>query len=308
MPKISYILVSRNDAYCGDSVARLQTALNHTGEILSKNNVLQDSEVILTDWGSPPENGPLRNALTLTDPIKKILKIVEVPQDIALKYQKDSPFSEVHAINVGFRRSSGEFFGRIDQDTLIGERYINWFHEDFHKKSLGFPWPLVAFSGRRNLNKDQSEDYHKYVFDGSSYKDVKISHPNNFYSRVSPQSKDMFLFYGGAVGILIVSRALYEAAKGFNEDFIYMNNMDAEFLNRLRTSTPFYNLGLRCDGDFYHLHHSQADSGAQDSPSSHSAGEGARKTNPVLIRREIIKNNNPDDWGLDSEELGVFSL
>jgi hypothetical protein len=118
----------------------------------------------------------------------------------------------------------------------------------------------------------------------------------------------MFLFYGGAVGILLVSRDLYKAAKGFNEDFIYRNNIDTEFLNRLRTSTPFYNLGLRCDGDFYHLYHRRADREAQDSSPSPSISKGERKTNPVLIRREIIKNNNPDDWGLNSEELGVFSL
>ena len=145
MIKLSYILVSRNDNYCGDSVGRLQTTLNHTGEILEKNKQLESSEVILVDWASPEQNGPLKKVLELNSSIKKILKIVEVSPAIAKKHQKDSPFSEVHAMNVGFRKSSGQFFGRIDQDTLIGNRFIDWFYNDFHVKDFGFEWPLVAF-------------------------------------------------------------------------------------------------------------------------------------------------------------------
>ena len=121
--KISYILVSRNDRYCGDSVGRLETTLNHTGEILKLNNLLGESEIILTDWSSPEENGPLSSVLKLSDSTRSILKIAEVPREVAQRYQKDSPFSEVHAMNLGFRQSRGKFFARIDQDTLIGQRF-----------------------------------------------------------------------------------------------------------------------------------------------------------------------------------------
>ena len=306
MIKLSYILVSRNDNYCGDSVGRLQTTLNHTGEILEKNKQLDSSEVILVDWASPKQNGPLKKVLELNSSIKKILKIVEVPPPIANKHQKDSPFSEVHAMNVGFRHSSGKFFGRIDQDTLIGNRFIDWFYKDFHVKDFGFEWPLVAFSGRRNLSDAQSVHYKNYVYDDTLSRTVEICHPNNFYSRLLPDAKHMFLFYGAAVGILLVERELYEKAKGFNEDFIYMNNMDTEFLNRLRTGNSFYNLGLKCDADFYHLNHSRRDGAMQDTSQPHLDGDGSRKTNPVLIRHQQISNNNPPDWGLNSEDLTVF--
>ena len=102
MKKISYVLVSRNDNYCGDSVGRLTTTLNHTGDILFKKGKLDQSEVVLVDWNSP--NAPLSEALSLNENIKKILKIVTVTPEVAIKYQKDSPFSEVHAMNCGFRR------------------------------------------------------------------------------------------------------------------------------------------------------------------------------------------------------------
>ena len=308
MKKISYIIVSRNDSYCGDSVGRLQTTLNHTGDILKAHNVLEKSEVILTDWDSPLSNGSLAKVLKLNENIKSILKIVEVPPAIAATYQKDSPFSEVHSMNAGFRKSSGQFFARIDQDTLIGTRFIKWFYNEFYEKDYGFEWPKVAFSGRRNLDAEQSTSPHEWVFDDKKSREVEICHPNNFYSRVARNGKNMFLFYGGAVGIMIVDRELYLQEKGFNEEFIYMNNMDTEFMNRLRHKTSFYNLGLKVDGDFYHLHHTRADGAAHDVSQPHANDAGERLTNPSLIRNQHIENTNPEDWGLEREDLKIFTF
>lgn len=307
MKKISYIIVGRNDSYCGDSVGRLQTVLNHTGDILNKHGFLEESEVILTDWASPAENGPLRLVLDLNKNIKSILKIVEVPVDIANKHQKDSPFSEVHAMNTGFRKSSGSFFARIDQDTLIGERFIRWFYKEFNIKKHQFEWPKVAFSGRRNLNDEQSENYQQWVFDEKKSRSVEICHPNNFYSKVTADSRTTFLFYGGAVGIILVERDLYIKEKGFNEEFIYMNNMDTEFLNRLRSRNSFFNLGLKVDADFYHLNHTRKDGAFHDVSQPHADTSGTRRTNPLLIRSQHIENVNPEDWGLESEDLKVYT-
>ena len=306
--RISYVLVSRNDSYCGDSVGRLQTVINHTGEILEKHNALEESEIMVVDWASPPENGPLRHVLKPTPAAAKILRIAEVPPEMAARHQKDSPFSEVHAMNVGCRKSSGRYFARIDQDTLIGERFVNWFHDEFEKVDYGFEWPKVAFSGRRNLSVEQSLNYKDYVFNDARSRTVAVCHPDNFYSRLLPPGKNMMLFYGGAVGIMLVERTLYEDLKGFNEEFIYMNNMDTEFLNRLARKTSFYNLGLKVDGDFYHLNHTRAQGAETDDNQPHSDHLGERKTNPNLIRRGEIPNNNPFSWGLNNEEIGVYSF
>ena len=117
----------------------------------------------------------------------------------------------------------------------------------------------------------------------------------------------MLLFYGGAVGIMIIDRNLYTSHKGFNEEFIYMNNMDTEFINRLRMGNDFYNLGLKCDADFYHLHHPRTD-GAKGDTQVHAPEEGSRSTNPDLIRTEQIPNRNSPNWGLNDEELPIHSL
>lgn len=306
MKKISYIIVSRNDSYCGDSIGRLTNTLNHTGQILFDNGVLDESEVVLVDWASPNSKKTLKDVLKLNQHIKKILKIVITPKDIANKYQKDSPFSEVHAMNVGFRRMSSKYFARIDNDTLIGHRWIKWFYED--RLDLGYEIH-VAFSGRRNLSEQESNKnvFKKLIDNDLASRQIEICHSHNHYSRLMPNG-GIYPFYGGAVGVMLVERELYEKHKGFNEDLVYMNNMDTEFLNRIVVDDyDIYNLSLCTDADFYHQHHVRSDGAAGDTTQPHAKEKGVRKTNEDKTRYAIMVNNNTDDWGLNSEDLEIFT-
>ena len=211
-------------------------------------------------------------------------------------------------MNVGFRKSRGKFFARIDQDTLIGNRFVKWFYEDFYRQIDSPPEVKLAFSGRRNLSKDQSLDYKNWVLKEDKSHLVEICHPNNYYSRILPHKKNMFMFYGGAVGVMMVERDLFLKEKGFNEDFIYMNNMDTEFMNRLRNHSLVYNLGLRVQADFYHLNHERNDGAADDISQPHADQDGCRLTNDLTIRSQKIENKNSDDWGLNKEDIKVYKF
>lgn len=300
--KISYVIVSRNDSYCGDSVGRLTNTLNHTGQILFDNEVLDESEVVLVDWASPNPEETLFDVLRLNIHIKKILKIVTVPKDLANQYQKDSPFSEVHAMNVGFRRMCGKYFARIDNDTLIGNRWIKWFYHDREKLSYEVK---LAFSGRRNLSEQQSKglNYKQIITNDLISRSVEICHDHNHFTRLMPHSK-IYPFYGGAVGVMLVERDLYQSYKGFNESLIYMNNMDTEFINRMVMGDhDVFNLSLCTDADFYHQHHVRSEGAAGDNTQPHAKEHGVRKTNSDETRYKILENKNLDDWGLNNEKL-----
>ena len=82
-----------------------------------------------------------------------------------------------------------------------------------------------------------------------------------------------------------------------------MNNMDTEFMNRLKTHSSVYNLGLRVEADFYHLYHERRDGAADDISQPHALQYGVRKTNDLSIRKDKIKNDNPKDWGLKREKI-----
>ena len=309
MKRISYILVSRNDNYNGDSVGRCINTVNHACEIITKNNVVDESEVVLVDWCS--RSGSLKESIAsrLVPETKGLLKIVTVPPDIADKHQGDSPFSEVHAMNVGFRQMEGKHFARIDQDTLIGQRFMDWFYHEYEVKDYGWTWPRAAFCSRRNLSEDQSHHsvFRDYIYDQDLAMKVDICHEHNHYSRLMP-NEQIFPFYGGAVGVMMVDRDCYLEHKGFNEDLVYMNSMDTEFLNRIAAKEEIYNLCLAIDGDFYHQYHGRSDGASNDTTQPHAQQEGERKTNDLDIRNKMIDNPNPDNWGLLDEDLEVTKI
>ncbi len=309
MKKISYVLVSRNDNYNGDSVGRCVNTVNHACEIIVKNNVVDQSEVILVDWCS--RSGSLKESISsrLVPEAKGLLKIVAVPPDIADRHQGDSPFSEVHAMNVGFRNMKGKHFARIDQDTLIGQRFMNWFYHEYEVKDYGWSWPRAAFCSRRNLSEDQSHHsvFRDYIYDQQLSMKVDICHEHNHYSRLMPNGK-VFPFYGGAVGVMMVNRECYLEHKGFNEKLVYMNSMDTEFLNRIAAKEDIYNLCLSIDADFYHQNHSRSEGASNDTTQPHAQQEGDRKTNDLDIRNKMIDNPNPDNWGLIDEDLEITMI
>src|SRR5882672_3940573 len=123
-PTLTLILCSRNDEYMGHSRWRLETALNYVGDQVRALGCERDVEVLVTDWGS---DVPLRDVLALGPAAAGIVSFVEVPPALARHLQQDSPFPEVLALNAAARRARGTYIGRIDQDTLVGERFLRLF-------------------------------------------------------------------------------------------------------------------------------------------------------------------------------------
>src|SRR3990172_546005 len=130
-PILSLILCSRNDNYMGNPRWRLQTSLNYLARNVYKLGLERKVEVIVSDWGSAE---PLNAALQLSPEAATITSFLLTPPKLAKELQKDSPFSEVHALNAAARRSNGEYIGRIDQDTLVGKQFLNIFFEMYERK------------------------------------------------------------------------------------------------------------------------------------------------------------------------------
>ena len=103
---------------------------------------------------------------------------------------------------------------------------------------------------------------------------------------------------------MIVEKNLYIEEKGFNEELIYMNQMDTEFLNRIANKQTIYNLSQKIENDFYHQHHDRFEAAASDSQ-IHATGVGKRITNPLLYRNNIFENKNSKSWGLKDEKLEI---
>jgi hypothetical protein len=266
--KLSIILCSRNDHYCGDSVGRLESALNHTGEIFAAHNVLSHTEIILTDWGS---NVPLNDVLKLNDETRSILRINYIDPSITKEFP--AKFSEVHALNSAARLARGTFIGRIDQDTLIGDLFIKWFFSDAVSSVNAY------FSNRRDMTETQSIECVK-----NSIEYIRINGKNVVLNASQVTEND---YWKAAVGILLVPRIVWWKIRGYNEKNIYTNHMEHEFCARLNRECKLINLGPITDCDFFHIFHARDD--------NTKSKKNFLLSDKRLATLKIVANGN--DWG-----------
>lgn len=282
-PVLSLILCSRNDEYMGNSLWRLRTALDYTARQVAKLGRGPDVEILVSDWGSEV---PLREILELSPAAANIVSFIHVPPTLARELQKDSPFAEVLALNAAARRAKGEYIGRIDQDTLVGGRFLGTFF-DLHagKQSLAAPLgKSLLFANLRFI-------------------------PYRFAVRCPPlevvdwfvrtwgeglevtEPKPPIPFYAGPVGICLMHRSLWYESGGYDERMIYMNAMETNLARRLLMKYNAVNLGALDRHDFFHLEHYHP--WAVRKTSTH------RKVNPHLPFSEPDTfNPNGESWGL----------
>lgn len=147
-PTLSLILCSRNDEYMGNSRWRLETTLNYVADQVEVLGRTKDVEVLVADWGS---DIPLRDVLRLTPAAALIVSFILIPPEIARALQKDSPFPEVLALNAAARRAKGAYIGRIDQDTLVGRRFLEVFFDLYDgKRQLAIPLDRALLYANRH--------------------------------------------------------------------------------------------------------------------------------------------------------------
>src|SRR5262249_40503330 len=62
-------------------------------------------------------------------------------------------------------------------------------------------------------------------------------------------------FYYFCVGVWLLPHALWHECGGYDEEMLYMNDMEIEMVDRLRQKYRLVNLAKIIDYDFYHLEH-----------------------------------------------------
>jgi hypothetical protein len=282
-PILSIILCARNDHYLGNSIWRLQTSLNYLGQSVHDLGREEDVEVIVADWGSEI---PLRNVLKLTLEAAKIVTFMLVPPDVARVEQKDSPFPEVLAINAAARRASGEYIGRIDQDTLVGKVFLEKFFWLYEKQRMIIPLHrAIMISNRRNIP-------FRFAVRCPSF--WVVDRYLRWFGRNLPlmDPPPPHLPFQVWIGIMVFHRDLWFQCGGYDESFIYMDYMEFDIVLRLSMKNTFVDLGPIVDYDFFHLDHY--------SPRKFIYYGRNRISNPVRTVDDPPEELNPngEDWGL----------
>jgi hypothetical protein len=291
-PKLSLILCTRNDSYQGNSVWRLQTALNYTAEAAALVGRLDDVEIVVGDWGSET---PVRDALSLTSEAARITRFVTIPPEIARAEQKDSPFPEVLALNAAARRARGEYIGRIDQDILVSAHFLEKFFWLAEKQRLLVPFDkAVLISNRRNI---------PYRVAVSLPSLAVVARYIRWFGRYLPRMDPppAHLFYQCWIGILLMHRDIWHECGGYDESFIYMDFMEMDVILRLSSRYQVVDLGQLVDCAFYHLNHERP-------RVTRHVNRYRRKVNPWRTLDDMPEEFAPNsaEWGLARHDLEVL--
>ena len=297
-PQLSLILCSRNDRYMGDSLWRLNMTLNYTARKVRELGRQNDVEIIVSDWGS---SVPLREVVQLTEEASRIVSFLHIPQEIALPLQKESPFPEVLALNAAARRARGRFIGRIDQDTLAGAGFLARFLEmcdtdkgfTIGRDGTAVTVPLdraLMFATRRGIP-------YRFVVGYPDLSQIeRLINGFGAYLPIANRYMGQSIVHTD-VGIWMFHRDLWFECGGYDERLIFMNEMDPEMGDRLKTKYTLVDLGEEVSYDFYHLDHYH--------PRNVRTSSAYRKVNA----RPESKGMNPNGahWGLGNHDLQLQS-
>ena len=281
---LSIIVQGKNDNYMGNFIWRLSTNINKVCQNLQELNLTESVELILVDWGSETR---LITKLSLTEEAKGLLKIITVNKEIADKYNRDSHYSMVHAINTGIRRAAGKFVLFCDGDTYIPFKSMEKLIENIQ-------------------NEKFLEDYINHsLFMGSRFhipKAFQLSNPNlQELDTYIDQNQSSFVhdkislsnFLGTATAYLM-RREMWFECRGFDESLIYWGWFDIDLFHRIKSKYRIYDFE-----DFsvplFHLEHYNNSEGRD------IMKENPRKINPEILSFFFAPNN--DDWGLANENL-----
>ena len=285
---LSLVLCSRNDAYMGNSRWRLETTLNSVAATVERLGRADAVEILVADWGSET---PLRNAVQLEPAAARMVAFVTIPPDLARARQGDSPFPEVLALNAAVRRARGRYVGRIDQDTLVGDRFFRWFFAELASDAADRGATTLYFANRRGIpfrlastcpDRRQIDRF------------LRLCGPWLHVWRTNPTYGDEF--WSSWVGIWLAHRDRWQECGGYDERMIYYNWMETDMIRRLRAQYRVADLGRLTAYDFYHLDHVNP---------RRETGTARPPRNPDLDRADPAPTIHPNGpaWGLADCEL-----
>jgi hypothetical protein len=279
----------------GNSKWRLETSINLSIIHAKEAGFLDNLEIIVTDWGSEI---PLSSVLNLVAFAEKTVKFIHVSNSLAKSLQKDSKFPEVIALNAAARNASGQYIGRIDNDTIVGTEFFEKFNRIASgKQSVWFkPSNAFMFIERRSI---------PYRYSSKSY---PISYTYNYIktygSKLEIESaRDWgYPFWWSPVGVMVFHKDIWKESRGYDEKLIYWGWMESDLALRLGKKYLLIDFKDVAGNFLYHLEHYPSLTFYKD----RNGPATPRQKNKVKISGLNFTVNN-ENWGLYSHNLKLNS-
>jgi hypothetical protein len=243
--EFTFLYATRNDNYCGDSPLRMKTSLSALLQQLETKfiHLQSKTEVIVVDWNSdePLQDHPYFRGIR----VPGLLKYVLVPPHLAAKYNSKGPLSEVHAYNVGARLAKGKYILRLDQDILVGSRFLQYL-ETLLSLQVDMNQLEPMWCSRRELPPHLVDDI--------------VQNPVDFVNCVAHRlplwCNEKYINGVGAVGIFGMPRQLWHRIHGYHESLTGWGHMEVEISQRFeQLSISWINLHDTVGCEFVHIWH-----------------------------------------------------
>jgi hypothetical protein len=275
----------------GNSRWRLETSINLSLLNAKEANFLEQLEIIVSDWGS---DVPLSEVIALVPEAEGRVKFVYIPPDISRKEQKDSKFPEVIALNAAARRATGDYIGRIDNDTIVGKEFYSNFKNCIdNKQNLWFePEDVFMFVERRSI---------PYRISQKSFPLFYIENYLKWFGqRLKTESaREWGLpFWWSPVGIMIFHRKIWKNSGGYDEKLIYWGWMEGDLAIRLAQKHHLIDFKDLVGNHLYHLEHY---SNLIDYKDRNGPATPRKKNSPVFNKLKYYKND--EHWGLSNFDI-----
>ena len=225
---LSICMVGRNDKYSPAFKRRFQQSINFLAYSAKKAGLLNDIEVLFTDWNS---DIPLHEELRFSKDAAKILKFIIVPPKIAEKHNwNNTPFHTTKSHNVAIRRARGKFIGYIPGDVLIPSFTIEILIKLLRGEIKAFFDPLISqMAIPRKWIPTNFPDFSMNMQELSQSLSIMHQH---IRTRYMPQGSI------GASGMFIVSAVQLRNINGINEKLGGWGHSDTELSMRLGRFLP----------------------------------------------------------------------
>ena len=130
-PYLSIIMIARNDDYQAGGFERLQMCVSSFVEQAKQYNLKM--ELIIVEW-NPPESKPfLKDVLSFPEDLgNSVVRFIVVPFSIHKTYKSSEKINIIYpvAINVGVRRSRGEFVLTTNSDVFLSGELTHFLSQE----------------------------------------------------------------------------------------------------------------------------------------------------------------------------------
>jgi hypothetical protein len=155
-PRVSFVAALRDPSYGGDLPRRVEIFLNGIVTLANRNAL--DAEVILVEWNTPSEARPLRELLTVRQPLGSVsVRIIVVPPRVHQSFPNGDkiPFFEPIAKNAALRRARGDYWLATNPDLLFSDQLFAFLADSLGPDGL---YRLDRYDVGSDVPKDCSVD------------------------------------------------------------------------------------------------------------------------------------------------------